>query len=161
MKDAVHGIFVINADVSIGVDIHFERLELEAGLVRLVVKGNRAEVRQIGLGADGRVFRNDDRDLVSLVLIGERFDVRQYGGNSTFGMTLVVAEFGGRALSLLRARSPHTVTPSSSSNIRLVSSIPVGPGLEVCGTASPTDRSCPGRLRKTHLCGRHRMGRDS
>lgn len=150
MQNSVHGIFIKNANISISVDIHFECFELKAGFVRFVVKGDGAKVRQIGLGADSRVLRNDNRDFISLVLIGKRLDVRQCGGNPTFRVTLVVAQLGGCAFPL-RFLLPILFTPLPllPSTVRPVSSIPVGLGLEVCGTASPRGRSCPGRLRKT------------
>lgn len=91
LEYAIHGIFVENTDISIGMDIHFEGFELEAGLGRFIVHRDRAKVRKIGLGADGGVFGDDDRDLVSLVLIGERFDVWEWGGDPALGVTLVVA----------------------------------------------------------------------
>ena len=112
MKNAVYGIFVENPNISIGVDIHFQRFELKAGFIWLVVEGNGAEVREIGLRADGCVLRDDNRNLIPLVLIGERFDCGQCRGNPALCMTLIVAKPGGCSFTcrFLAAHFAHTIT---------------------------------------------------
>jgi len=56
--------------------------------------GNRAEVGEACFGANRRVLWNLDCDLVALVLIGERFDIRERNGDSASGMLLVIAGAG-------------------------------------------------------------------
>ena len=75
MENAVNGILVENADISVGVDIHFKGLELKAVFIRLIVKRNRAKVRQIGLWTDSRILGNHDRNFVTFVLIWKGFNV--------------------------------------------------------------------------------------
>ncbi len=76
MKDSVDGILVKDAEVTVGVDVHFERFQLKTFFIRHVVQRNGAEVGQVGLGANRRVLGNLDRNLISLVLIRERFNGR-------------------------------------------------------------------------------------
>lgn len=91
VKDAVDGVLVKDAEIPVGVDIHFERFEFEAGFVGHVVQRDGAEIRQIRFGANRRVLWNFDGNFISLVLIGEGFDLGQGGGDTTFGMLLIVA----------------------------------------------------------------------
>src|SRR5689334_16456441 len=93
LKNSIHGVFVKNADVPVGMDIHLERFELETVLVRHVVDSNGAEIGQACFGANGRVFRNFNRDLISLVLIREGLDSRQGSRNAALRMPFVVPEF--------------------------------------------------------------------
>lgn len=76
LEDAVDGIFVENSDVSVGVDIHFKRLEFKTLFIRLIVKSNSSKVWEVGLGTDRRIFRNDDRNFVTFILIWKGFNVR-------------------------------------------------------------------------------------
>lgn len=75
LENAIDGIFVKNADVSVGVDVHFERLELQALFIRFIVKSDRPKVGQIGLGTDRRVLGNHDRNFISVVLVWKGFNV--------------------------------------------------------------------------------------
>jgi len=75
LEDAVDGILVENSYISVGMDVRFESLQLEAMLVWFVVKGDSSEVRQVGLGANGCVFWDDDCNFVSLILIGKCLNV--------------------------------------------------------------------------------------
>src|SRR5439155_25775381 len=68
-QNSVHGILVEDADVAVGVDIQFQGLQLHAQLVRHIDDADRAKVGEPGLGADGRVFRHLDGDLIALELI--------------------------------------------------------------------------------------------
>jgi len=115
VKDAIDGIFVENSDVSIGMDVHFERFELEAMLVGFVVKGNGSEVGQIRFRANGGVFGDDDRDVVSLVLVGEGLNIGQWNRDSTLGVPFVIAELGCCSVSLpfLAALPCHPFTPTT------------------------------------------------
>lgn len=111
VKDAVDSIFVENTDVSVRVNVHFQRLELEAMFLWLVVQRDGSKVRQIRFGADGCIFRNDDRDFVSGILIGKRLNVGQRGRNSAPRMPLVVAEPGrcGFGFSFVAGLSSHAI----------------------------------------------------
>lgn len=93
LEDSVHGIFVEDAKVAVGMDVHFESLQLETFFVRPVVQGDGAEIRQIRFGADRGVFGDLDRDLVAFVLIWERLDFRQWCGDAAFGVPFIVAKF--------------------------------------------------------------------
>ena len=75
LKDAIDGILVENSYISVGMNVHFESLKLEAILVWLVAKGDSSEVRQVGLGTNGCVLWDDDCNFVSLILIGECLNV--------------------------------------------------------------------------------------
>src|SRR5678809_1103247 len=67
VENSVHRVFVKDPDVPVGMDIHLERLELEARFIRHVVDGNSAKIRQSRFGTDGGVFWNFDRDIVTLI----------------------------------------------------------------------------------------------
>lgn len=114
VEDAIDGIFVENSNVSIGMDVHFERFELEAMFVGFVVKGDSSEVGQIRLRANGGVFGDDDRDVVSLVLVGESLNIGQRNRDSALGVPFVVAELGCCPVSLpfLAVLPCHPFTPT-------------------------------------------------
>ena len=95
VQNAIDGIFVEDTQVAVGINIHLERFQFEAFFIRHVMNGNGSEIWQTGLGTDGGIFRNLDRDLIALVLIGERLDTWQRRSNSTSGVALIVAELGG------------------------------------------------------------------
>lgn len=118
LEDAVDGIFVENTDVSIGVDIHFECFELKALFIRFVVKSNRSKVREIGLGADRRIFRNDNRNFIALVLVWKGFNVWQRGRDPAACVPLVIAELGCgvSCLQFLLVLFSHTITPYRQSS---------------------------------------------
>ena len=92
LKDAIDGILVENSYISVGMNVHFESLKLEAILVWLVAKGDSSEVRQVGLRTYGCVLWYDDCNFVSLVLTGECFNVGQGSGDSTLGVPFVVSQ---------------------------------------------------------------------
>ena len=120
LEDAVYGVFIEDAEIAVGVDVHFECLQLKAFLIRHVVQRDRAEIRQIRLGADRRVFGNLDRDLVPFILIRKGFNLRQRGIDATFRMPLVVAQFRCFLFSSCRF-TPHASCLTSST---VVSSSP-------------------------------------
>lgn len=91
MKDAVDRVLVKDAEIPIGVDVHFECLEFKAGFVRHVMQRDGAEIRQICFWANRGVFWNLDRNLVAFVLVRERFNVRQGRINAASSVPLVVA----------------------------------------------------------------------
>ena len=95
VQNAIDGIFVKDTQVAVGIHIHLERFQFEAFFIWHVMNGNGSEIRQGGLGADGGIFRNLDRDLIAFVLIGERLDIRQRRSDSTSGVALVIAWLGG------------------------------------------------------------------
>ena len=102
LEDAVDGILIEDAEISVRVDIHFECLELKAFFVRHVVERDGAEIGQIGFGTDRRVFGNLNRDLVAFILIGKGFNSRQRSSNTTLRMPLVVAQLRRFLLSACR-----------------------------------------------------------
>ena len=51
-EDFVDGVFVEDAEITIGEEIHFQGLELDAGFSRHVLDSDSAEVGEAGLGAD-------------------------------------------------------------------------------------------------------------
>src|SRR6266705_2410560 len=110
-QDPVHGVLVEDAEVAEGVDVQFQGLQLHAELVRHVDDADRAEVGQPGLGADGRVFRHLDGDLVPLELVWPGLDGRQLGLEPAAGMRLRVV---GRLL--FHTWVIHSVWPSFSSS---------------------------------------------
>ncbi len=91
MKDAVDGVLVKDAEIPVGVDIHFERFEFETGFVGHVVQRDGAEIRQIRFGANRRVLRNFDGNFIPLILIREGLDLGQGGSDAAFSMPLIVA----------------------------------------------------------------------
>ncbi len=129
-------------------DIHLKGLQFEAFLVRHVVQRDGAEVRQIGFGADCRVFGNFDGDLVTLILIGKRLDLRQRCRDSALGVIFVVTQPCCPS-AFLRPFTFHVLTPHAL--ITLVSSIRSGRFFPTQDTAIPTDISSPGTLRRSHL----------
>lgn len=56
--------------------------------------GYRAEVREPCFWTNRRVLRDLDRDLIALVLVRERFDIRERSRDSAFRMALAIAETG-------------------------------------------------------------------
>ncbi len=91
MKNAVDGVLVKDAEIPVGVDIHFERFEFETGFVGHVVQRDGAEIRQIRFGANRRVLRNFDGNFIPLILIREGLDLGQGGSDAAFSMPLIVA----------------------------------------------------------------------
>lgn len=75
LKDSVDGIFVENAEITVGVDVQFERFQLKTFSIRHVVQCNGSEIRQVGFGANRRVLGDLNRNFISLVLIREGLDV--------------------------------------------------------------------------------------
>lgn len=98
LQNAIDGIFVKNAEIPISMDVHLERFEFKTLFVRHVVECDRAEIGKAGLGTDGGVLGDFNGDLITLVLIGECFDVGQWRGEATLGVPFIVAQL--RVLSL-------------------------------------------------------------
>jgi len=73
-------------------DVHLERLQFKALFVRHIVERDRAEIGQAGLGTNGGVFGNLDRNLIAFVLVRESFHVRQRSADPALRMTVIVAE---------------------------------------------------------------------
>lgn len=72
----VGDVFVETADVAVGLQIHLERLQLDAKIARDVGEGQFAEVGLTGFRAEAGELRTDRFDLVVAIgkLIGERFE---------------------------------------------------------------------------------------
>ena len=77
LEDPVDGVFVKDAEVTIGVNVEFQRFEFDAGFEGHVVNGNGAEVRELGFGTNSGVFRDFNRDFIPGKLIGPGFDCGQ------------------------------------------------------------------------------------
>ena len=92
MQNAVDGIFVEDAEISVRMEIHFQGLQLQTLLVRHVVQRDGAEIRQAGLWADCGIFRDLDGDFVPLVLVLECFDIRQWSGSAARRVVFIVAK---------------------------------------------------------------------
>lgn len=109
LKDPVDGVFVKNADVTVGVDVQFERLEFHTGFARHVVNGNGAKVRKLGFRTDCRVFLDLDGDFITGKLIGPCLQWREWcvcpAGGVAFRVRGVVlrSAFHGIHVSRLRA----------------------------------------------------------
>src|SRR4051812_47297444 len=75
----VDDVFLEYADIAIGRHVFLERLQLKAIILRHVADPDNAEIWQSGLGADGGELGDVDLNLVSWVLVGPRFNLRQRG----------------------------------------------------------------------------------
>ena len=95
MQDAVDGIFIKDAEISISMEIHFQRLQLQALLVRHIVHGDSAEIWKAGLWADRCIFWDLDGDFVALVLVRECFNVGKWSSYPALSMPLVIPQLRG------------------------------------------------------------------
>lgn len=75
LKDSVDRIFVEDAEITVGVDVQFERFQLKTFFIGHVVQCNGSEVRQVGFGANRCVLGDLNRNFISLILIREGLDV--------------------------------------------------------------------------------------
>ncbi len=75
-QDAVHRIFIKDPKIAIGVDINFERFQLDTGFVWHVGQSNGSKIGQPGLWANGRIFRNFNGNFVAWILIRPGFKAR-------------------------------------------------------------------------------------
>ena len=83
-------------------------------LVRGVAEGDGTEIRQVGLGADRRIFGDDDRDLVPFELVGKRFDVGQTARTDVL-RSKATLEDARRAL--IQSQAALTLARNTLSNI--------------------------------------------
>ena len=74
LKDSVDGIFIEDAEITVGMDVHFKRFQFKTFFVRHVVQCNGPEVRQVGFGTNRCVLGDLNRNLISLILIREGLD---------------------------------------------------------------------------------------
>src|SRR5882724_12794638 len=86
VKDFIGGVFVEDAEVAIGEEIHFEGFELDAILFGHVLNGDGAEVGEAGLGADRGVFGEARGDDVAGELIRPGFERGQLGFDAGAGV---------------------------------------------------------------------------
>jgi hypothetical protein len=91
VQDSVDGIFVEDAKIPVGVDVHFERFQLKTFFIRHVVQRNGSKVRQVGFRTNRCVLGDLNCNFISLVLIREGLDVRQRYRNAALCVPLVVA----------------------------------------------------------------------
>jgi len=89
-KNAVDGVLVEDAQVSVFLDVHFQGLQFQALPIRAILNRDCSEVRQSGLGANGGVFRIDDSDVVTGKLVRPAFNRGQNGVDAGFGVIFVV-----------------------------------------------------------------------
>lgn len=94
-EDSIDGVFIEDAQVAVGVDIHLERFQLQTRLVGHVMDRHGAEIRQVRLWADGGIFGNLDGNLVTLILVREGLDIGQRRRDAALGMPFVVTQFRG------------------------------------------------------------------
>ena len=66
----VYGIFVKNAQIAVGEEIHFEGLEFDAGFAWFILNGDNAEIRESRLGANRRVFGEASGNDIAGILVG-------------------------------------------------------------------------------------------
>lgn len=90
VEDSVDGIFIEDAEIPVGVDVHFERFQLKTFFIRHVMQCNGPEVRQVSFWANRRVLGDLNRNFISLILIREGLDIWERSVDSTSRMTLVV-----------------------------------------------------------------------
>ena len=90
VEDSVDGIFVEDAEISVGVDVHFERFQLKAFFVRHVMQCNGSKVRQVSFWTNCCVLGDLNRDFIFLILIREGLDIWERSVDPTSRMTLVV-----------------------------------------------------------------------
>ena len=86
VENLVDGVFVEDAEVAIGEEIHFQGFELDAIFFGHVLNGDGAEVGEAGLGADGGVFWKPRGDDVAGELIGPGFQRGQFGFDAGAGV---------------------------------------------------------------------------
>src|SRR6266481_7558864 len=103
-EDFVDGVFVEDAEIAIGEEIHFERFELDAIFFGHVLDGDGAEVREAGLGAHGGVFGEARGDDVAGELIGPGFERGQFGLDAGAGVLCGVVGHVRSSGVLYRAR---------------------------------------------------------
>ena len=92
VEDSVDGIFVEDAEIPVGVDVHFERFQLKTFFIRHVMQCNGSEVRQVSLWTNRCVLRDLNRNFIFLVLIREGLDIWERRVDPASRMTLVVAK---------------------------------------------------------------------
>ena len=82
----VHGVFVEDAEVAVGQQVHFQRFELDAVFARHVLDSDGAEVGQAGFWADRGVLRKFGGDDVARELIGPGFQRWQFRVDACAGV---------------------------------------------------------------------------
>jgi len=92
-EDLVGDVLLEDAEIAIAEEVFLIGLELDAALARHVAQGNRSEVGQAGLGADGGEFRIVDEDLVTGKLIGPCFNGRKCEVEPCFRVLVCVTLF--------------------------------------------------------------------
>ncbi len=92
VEDSVDGIFVEDAEIPVGVDVHFEGFQLKTCFIRHVMQCNGSEVRQVSLWTNRCVLRDLNRNFIFLVLIREGLDIWERRVDPASRMTLVVAK---------------------------------------------------------------------
>jgi len=90
LEDSVDGIFVEDAEIPVGVDVHFERFQLKTFFIRHVMQCNGSEVRQVSFWTNRCVLGDLNRNFISLVLIREGLDIWERSVDPASRMTLVV-----------------------------------------------------------------------
>ena len=76
VKDPIDSIFIENAEIAVGMDIHFERFQLKTFFIGHVVQRDNPEVRQVCFWTNRRILGDLDGNFVAFILIWEGFDVR-------------------------------------------------------------------------------------
>lgn len=102
-KDFVHRVFVEDAEVTVGEEIHFQGFQLEAIFPRHVLNGDGAIVGHAGLGADRGIFGKARGDDVAGKLIRPGLEFGQFRGDAGAGVFAGVVGHGGSSELLYRA----------------------------------------------------------
>jgi D-alanine transaminase len=105
-ENSVDGVLVEDAEVPVGHDVELQRLQLQAGLVRLVSDRQRSEVGKSRLRAHGVVLGDLDGDLVAVVLIRPGLDLGQGRVDARGGVLLRVVRHPGDATAECSGRQP-------------------------------------------------------
>ena len=101
MKNLVNGVFIEDAEIAIGEEVHLESLELDALLARHILDGDCAIVGKAGLGTDGSVLWKARSDDVTRVLIGPGIELWQFRLDARAGVIGSVIGHDGSYCTLL------------------------------------------------------------
>ncbi|MBP1607819.1 MAG: hypothetical protein H6Q04_54 [Acidobacteria bacterium] len=99
-QDSIYGVLVEDAKISICGYVCFQRLELQAQLVRNIIHVYRAEIRKACFRAYGSVLRNNDLYFIRRILVFPAFDCRERRIDAGSGMFYGVTSHGIELITL-------------------------------------------------------------
>ncbi len=94
IENPVDGVLIENPQVAVRAEVLFQGLQFQAQIVRLVADGDQTEVREAGLGADGRELGHRNADLIARILVRPAFDLGQPGVDPSLRMLVGVFAHG-------------------------------------------------------------------